>query len=99
MGSKSEAKTIMDKANVPIVAGYHGERQEPEFLMSEAKRIGYPVIIKASLGGGGKGMRIIREEKEFKEGLESAKRESIKSYGDDHVIVEKYIEKPRHIEV
>ena len=67
--------------------------------MSEAKKIGYPVILKASLGGGGKGMRIIRDEKNFKEGLESAKRESIKSFGDDHVIIEKYIEKPRHIEV
>lgn len=99
MGSKSEAKTIMGKANVPIVPGYHGEKQDPDFLMGEARKIGYPVILKASLGGGGKGMRIIRDEKHFKEGLESAKRESIKSFGDDHVIIEKYIEKPRHIEV
>lgn len=99
MGSKSEAKTIMGKANVPIVPGYHGEKQDPEFLKNEARKIGYPVILKASLGGGGKGMRIIRDEKHFNEGLESAKRESIKSFGDDHVIIEKYIEKPRHIEV
>lgn len=99
MGSKSESKNIMEKANVPIVPGYHGERQEVEFLKNEAKRIGYPVMLKASLGGGGKGMRIVREEKEFVEGLDAAKREAKKSFADDHMIIEKYIEKPRHIEV
>jgi 3-methylcrotonyl-CoA carboxylase alpha subunit len=99
MGSKSEAKTIMSKANVPIVPGYHGENQDPDFLLKEANKIGYPVILKASLGGGGKGMRIVRDPKDFKEDLEAAKREAIKNFSDDHVIIEKYIEKPRHIEV
>ena len=65
MGSKSESKNIMSKANVPIVPGYHGENQDLSFLMNEAKKIGYPVMLKASLGGGGKGMRIVRNEKEF----------------------------------
>lgn len=65
MGSKSESKHIMGAANVPIVPGYHGDNQEPAFLKAEAKKIGYPVIIKASLGGGGKGMRIVRHEGEF----------------------------------
>lgn len=67
MGSKSESKFIMGAANVPIVPGYHGDKQDPEFLLGEAKKIGFPVIIKASLGGGGKGMRIVRSEKEFRE--------------------------------
>ena len=89
----------MGKANVPIVPGYHGENQDPDFLMKEAEKIKYPVILKASLGGGGKGMRIIRNPKHFKEELEAAKRESMKNFSDDHVIIEKYIEKPRHIEV
>jgi 3-methylcrotonyl-CoA carboxylase alpha subunit len=99
MGSKSESKHIMGAANVPIVPGYHGDRQEPQFLLEESKKITFPVIIKASLGGGGKGMRIVRHEGEFFEMLEAAKNESLKSFKDDHVIIEKYIEKPRHIEV
>ena len=65
MGSKSESKFIMDNAKVPIVRGYHGDRQEPEFLLEESRKIGFPVMIKASLGGGGKGMRIVKNEKEF----------------------------------
>lgn len=99
MGSKSEAKTIMGNAKVPIVPGYHGEKQDPDFLLEEAKKIGFPVILKASLGGGGKGMRIIRDCRHFKDELEAAKREAIKNFSDDHIIIEKYIEKPRHIEV
>jgi 3-methylcrotonyl-CoA carboxylase alpha subunit len=99
MGSKSESKNIMQKANVPVVPGYHGESNDLEFLKGEAKKIGYPVMIKAVMGGGGKGMRIVRNENEFKEQLESAKRESMKSFGDDHVLIEKYIQRPRHIEV
>ena len=65
MGSKSESKTIMDKANVPIVGGYHGDNQDPDFLLQEAHKIGFPVMLKASLGGGGKGMRIVMKESEF----------------------------------
>lgn len=99
MGSKSESKFIMGKANVPIVPGYHGERQEPDFLLAESKKIGFPIILKASLGGGGKGMRIVRNEKEFNQMLEACKGEAMRSFNDDHVIVEKYIEKPRHIEL
>ena len=99
MGSKSESKHIMENANVPIVRGYHGDNQDPDFLLLEAKKIGFPVMLKASLGGGGKGMRIVMEEKEFFDQLEAAKREGMKSFSDDHMLIEKYIEKPRHIEV
>jgi 3-methylcrotonyl-CoA carboxylase alpha subunit len=99
MGSKSESKFIMGNAKVPIVPGYHGDNQDPQFLLGESKKIGFPVIIKASLGGGGKGMRIVRHEKEFFDQLDAAKREAQKSFSDQHVIIEKYIEKPRHIEL
>ena len=99
MGSKSESKHIMDKAEVPIVKGYHGDEQSPEYLLEEARKIGFPVMLKASLGGGGKGMRIVNDEKEFFDQLEAAKREGLKSFGDDHMLVEKYIQRPRHIEV
>jgi 3-methylcrotonyl-CoA carboxylase alpha subunit len=99
MGSKSESKHIMDNANVPIVKGYHGDEQDPNFLLQEAKKIGFPVMLKASLGGGGKGMRIVKDESEFFDQLEAAKREGMKSFSDDHMLIEKYIEKPRHIEV
>lgn len=99
MGSKAESKFIMGNANVPIVPGYHGENQDPDFLLNECKKIGFPVMIKASLGGGGKGMRIVKDESEFLDQLGAAKRESLKSFNDEHVIIEKYIEKPRHIEV
>ncbi|KAG8815808.1 hypothetical protein FRC17_000573 [Serendipita sp. 399] len=86
-------------AGVPCVPGYHGSNQDPQHLLSEARKIQFPVLIKAVLGGGGKGMRIVYSESEFMEALESAKRESLKSFGDDNVLVEKYITKPRHIEV
>ena len=99
MGSKSESKHIMDNANVPIVKGYHGDNQDPNFLLAEAKKIGFPVMLKASLGGGGKGMRIVMQESEFFDQLDAAKREGMKSFSDDHMLIEKYIEKPRHIEV
>ena len=89
----------MGNAKVPIVPGYHGDNQDPQFLLSESKKIGFPVIIKASLGGGGKGMRIVKNEKEFHDQLDAAKREALKSFNDEHVIIEKYIEKPRHIEL
>ncbi|CAO3693897.1 unnamed protein product [Rhizopus stolonifer] len=99
MGSKSESKFIMEKAGVPVVPGYHGENQDVQFLKEQADKIGYPVLIKAVKGGGGKGMRIVKSPSEFEEMLESSKRESIKSFGDDKVLVEKYLERPRHVEV
>ncbi|KAI8137005.1 carbamoyl-phosphate synthase L chain, ATP binding domain-containing protein [Fennellomyces sp. T-0311] len=99
MGSKSESKYIMEDAGVPVVPGYHGENQDVGFLKEQAEKIGYPVLIKAVKGGGGKGMRIVRSPSEFEEMLESSKRESIKSFGDDKVLVEKYLERPRHVEV
>lgn len=99
MGSKSESKFIMGNAKVPIVPGYHGANQDPNFLLEECKKIGFPVIIKASLGGGGKGMKIVHHEKEFHYQLDAAKREALKGFGDEHVIIEKYITKPRHIEL
>lgn len=99
MGSKSESKYIMEDAGVPVVPGYHGENQDPKFLMEQAEKIGYPVLIKAIKGGGGKGMRIVNRPQDFLEMLESSKRESIKSFGDDKVLVEKYLVHPRHVEV
>jgi 3-methylcrotonyl-CoA carboxylase alpha subunit len=99
MGSKAESKNIMGAAKVPIVPGYHGDNQDPDFLLAESRKIGFPVMIKASLGGGGKGMRIVRHEGEFREQLDAAKREAMKGFNDDHCIIEKYIGKPRHIEV
>ncbi|KAJ3059491.1 Methylcrotonoyl-CoA carboxylase subunit alpha, mitochondrial, partial [Quaeritorhiza haematococci] len=99
MGSKSASKEIMTRANVPVVPGYHGEDQAPERLKREADRIGYPVLIKAVKGGGGKGMRIVEKPEDFDLMLESAKREAIKSFADDAVLVEKYIVRPRHVEV
>ncbi|KAI9089861.1 carbamoyl-phosphate synthase L chain, ATP binding domain-containing protein [Phlyctochytrium arcticum] len=99
MGSKSESKKIMEAAGVPCVPGYHGEGQEIELLKTEAQRIGYPVLIKAIKGGGGKGMRIVEKPEDFELMLESAKREAIKSFGDDKVLIEKYLTRPRHVEV
>jgi 3-methylcrotonyl-CoA carboxylase alpha subunit len=99
MGDKSAAKRLMEKAGVPLVPGYHGENQDPAFLHKEADRIGYPVLIKASAGGGGKGMRVVAETKGFSAALESAKREAKASFGDERVLVERYLERPRHIEV
>ncbi|KAI9315168.1 carbamoyl-phosphate synthase L chain, ATP binding domain-containing protein [Dichotomocladium elegans] len=99
MGSKSESKYIMEGAGVPVVPGYHGENQDVGFLKDQAAKIGYPVLIKAVKGGGGKGMRIVWSPSEFEEMLESSKRESIKSFGDDKVLIEKYLERPRHVEV
>jgi len=99
MGSKSAAKTLMEQANVPLVPGYHGENQDAEFLHKEADRIGYPVLLKASAGGGGKGMRVIESSADFKAALASCKREAISSFGDDKVLAEKYLQRPRHIEI
>ncbi|CAE6395355.1 unnamed protein product [Rhizoctonia solani] len=99
MASKSESKDIMTRAGVPCVPGYHGSDQSPAKLLSEAKSIGFPVLIKAVLGGGGKGMKIAYSASEFEEALASAQREAAKSFGDSRVLVEKYIERPRHVEV
>jgi len=99
MGSKSAAKALMDKAGVPLVPGYHGDRQEAAFLRGEADAIGYPVLIKASAGGGGKGMRRVERSEEFDGALASCQREGQASFGDKHVLVERYVTKPRHIEI
>ncbi|PUA20344.1 acetyl/propionyl/methylcrotonyl-CoA carboxylase subunit alpha [Glaciimonas sp. PCH181] len=99
MGSKSAAKTLMEQADVPLVPGYHGERQDADFLHTQADSMGYPVLLKASAGGGGKGMRIVEKSADFKDALVSCKREAISSFGDDKVLVEKYLNRPRHIEI
>ncbi len=99
MGSKSAAKSLMDRAQVPLVPGYHGDCQEASFLAAQADRIGYPVLIKASAGGGGKGMRIVRRAEEFNAALSACQREASASFGDARVLIEKYLTKPRHIEV
>ncbi|KAL4896066.1 carbamoyl-phosphate synthase L chain, ATP binding domain-containing protein [Aspergillus ambiguus] len=99
MGDKSQSKHIMTAAGVPCVPGYHGQNQDPDFLEAEADKIKYPVLIKAIKGGGGKGMRIAQTKEEFQAQLQSAKSEAMNSFGDDHVLVEKYITTPRHIEV
>jgi len=99
MGLKDAAKKLMDEAGVPTTPGYLGEDQDPARLRQEADKIGYPVLIKAVAGGGGKGMRRVNASNEFEEMLLSCKREAASSFGDDRVLIEKYIERPRHIEV
>jgi len=99
MGGKSEAKALMAKAGVPVVPGYHGEDQADEKLAGEAEAIGYPVLLKASAGGGGKGMRVVREKREFAAELAGAKREALAAFGNDRMLIEKYLERPRHVEV
>jgi 3-methylcrotonyl-CoA carboxylase alpha subunit len=99
MGLKDRAKALMEKAGVPVVPGYHGELQDPKFLKEKAYQIGYPVLIKAVAGGGGKGMRRVDKHAEFDAALESAAREAQSAFGDPRVLVEKYITAPRHIEM
>ncbi|MDN4055378.1 acetyl/propionyl/methylcrotonyl-CoA carboxylase subunit alpha [Massilia sp. YIM B02763] len=99
MGSKSAAKQLMEGAGVPLVPGYHGVDQDPQLLQREADRIGYPVLLKASAGGGGKGMRVVERSEDLQAALASCKREAISSFGDDKVLVEKYLTRPRHIEI
>lgn len=99
MGGKSESKRLMEAAGVPLIPGYHGENQDGQFLKEQADSIGYPVLIKASAGGGGKGMRIVEKSADFIGLLESCRREAITSFGNDQVLVEKYALKPRHIEI
>jgi len=99
MGDKSAAKALMQRAGVPLTPGYHGEEQAPAFLRTQADAIGYPVLIKASAGGGGKGMRKVERSADFLEALASCQREAGAAFGNDHVLVEKYVERPRHIEI
>jgi 3-methylcrotonyl-CoA carboxylase alpha subunit len=99
MGLKDAAKKLMEEAGVPITPGYHGENQDPAFLAEQAAQIGYPVLIKASAGGGGKGMRRVERAQDFLQALTSARSEAASSFGHDHVLIEKYILNPRHIEV
>lgn len=99
MGLKSAAKAIVEKAGVPLLPGYHGGDQSDSVLVSEATRIGYPLLIKASAGGGGKGMRIVMKADDFESALAGARREAANSFGNDHVLIERYIQAPRHVEV
>jgi 3-methylcrotonyl-CoA carboxylase alpha subunit len=99
MGDKAAAKRLMEKAGVPLVPGYHGEAQEAKTLGQEAARIGFPVLIKPSAGGGGKGMRVVASAASFVAELEASKREAKAAFGDDRVLIERYLPKPRHIEM
>ncbi len=99
MGSKSAAKALMEKAQVPLVPGYHGSEQDPGYLKGQADVIGYPVLIKASSGGGGKGMRIVHKPADFDAMLASCKREAKNAFGDETVLIERYVQRPRHVEI
>ncbi|MEQ1440762.1 acetyl/propionyl/methylcrotonyl-CoA carboxylase subunit alpha [Fontimonas sp. SYSU GA230001] len=99
MGSKSAAKALMDSAGVPLVPGFHGDEQDAHYLHGQADQIGYPVLIKASAGGGGKGMRIVERSEDFRAALASCQREARSSFGDERVLIEKYLVRPRHIEI
>jgi 3-methylcrotonyl-CoA carboxylase alpha subunit len=99
MGSKGSAKALMEKAGVPLLPGYHGAEQDSAFLEGEAKRIGFPLVIKAVAGGGGRGMRVVRAAADFADALQSARQEGASAFGDDRVLIERYLERPRHIEV
>ena len=99
MGSKSAAKNIMQQAGIPLVPGYHGDNQDEAYLLNEAEKIGFPVMLKASAGGGGRGMRVVNSAGKFSAALRSAKREALAAFNDDRMLLEKYLEKPRHIEI
>ena len=99
MGSKSAAKALMERAGVPLTPGYHGDNQDAAFLAERAAEIGYPVLIKASAGGGGKGMRRVDQPEDFAAALASCQREALNAFGDQHVLVEKYVLRPRHVEI
>src|SRR5262249_62187287 len=98
MGLKDRAKMLIEKANVPVVPGYHGDRQEPKFLKQKAYEIGYPVLIKAVAGGGGKGMRRVDRHADFEAALEGRQREAKAAFGDPLGLIEKYVAKPTHID-
>ncbi|MCP1489038.1 3-methylcrotonyl-CoA carboxylase alpha subunit [Pseudomonas fluorescens] len=99
MGSKSAAKALMETAGVPLVPGYHGEAQDLDTFRAACERIGYPVLLKATAGGGGKGMKVVEEVSQLAEALASAQREALSSFGDSRMLVEKYLLKPRHVEI
>ena len=99
MGSKSGSKQLMEKAGVPLVPGYHGEAQDDKTLADAAKKIGFPVLAKASAGGGGRGMRVVNSADELAAAIVSAKREALAAFGDDRMLIEKFVQNPRHIEV
>ena len=99
MGDKAQAKTLMEKASVPLVPGYHGSEQDPALLSRKALALGYPVLIKPLAGGGGKGMKIVARESEFAAALASAKREALSAFGDGRVLIEKYFSRTHHVEV
>ncbi|MDP3135720.1 MAG: acetyl/propionyl/methylcrotonyl-CoA carboxylase subunit alpha [Burkholderiaceae bacterium] len=99
MGLKAQSKRLMERAGVPLVPGYHGADQDAALLQREAGRIGYPVLIKASAGGGGKGMRVVERAQDFEAALLSCQREAAGSFGDQAVLIEKYVQRPRHIEI
>ncbi len=98
MGSKSAAKALMEKAGVPVVPGYHGDNQDPAFLFEQSKKVGYPQLIKAVAGGGGKGMRLVEKADEFSAQLDAARREARNAFGDDAVLIERFVLGPHHIE-
>lgn len=99
MGDKSRAKKLMETAGVPLVPGYHGEDQDPELLLQQAERVGFPLLLKASAGGGGKGMRVVESAEEFPAALAAAKRESLSAFGDERMLLERYLRRPRHVEI
>ena len=99
MGSKSQAKALMEAAEVPLVPGYHGAAQDDETLRAEAEKVGYPLMVKASAGGGGKGMRVVQKAGDFLAGLEAARREAKAAFDDEHVLLERYLPAPRHVEI
>lgn len=99
MGGKSTAKAIMADAGVPILPGYHGDGQDDALLSAEADRVGYPIMLKASAGGGGKGMRVVRDAEAFPAALGGARREAVAAFGDDRMLIERYLDHPRHVEV
>src|SRR5690554_6467961 len=99
MGSKSTAKFIMEEAGVPLVPGYHGAEQENARFHQEAERIGYPLLVQASAGGGGKGMRVVSDADELEAALNSARREAKSAFGNDKLLIERYVSNPRHVEI
>lgn len=99
MGSKSAAKSLMEAAGVPLVPGYHGEAQDLDTFRDACARIGYPVLLKATAGGGGKGMKVVEDVSQLAEALASAQREAVSSFGNGQMLVEKYLLKPRHVEI
>jgi 3-methylcrotonyl-CoA carboxylase alpha subunit len=99
MGDKSRAKKLLESAGVPLVPGYHGEEQGPELLQEQADRVGYPLLLKASAGGGGKGMRVVEAAAEFPAALAAARREALNAFGDERMLLERYLRRPRHVEI